>query len=211
MTNKSKNFEAGSPGYDIEIVGRNVQVTEAMKTYAREKLSKIEKLHNHILQVHVTMDIEHLLHKVVIIAKLDHFKVKAHGESTDMYASVDMAVDRLQKQLYRWKDRIQDHSRKGLSGVDLEVFLLEKAYSNEIDEYNLEIEAANAKQEAKSHQLARVVGKKKISLKELNTDEAVVKMELSHDPFLVYRSEEDHKLKVMYRRKDGNYGIIQPE
>lgn len=211
MTNKSKNFEAGSSGYEIEIVGRNVLVTEAMKSYAREKLSKIDKLHNHVLHIHVTMDIEHLLHRVVIVAKLDHFKVKAHGDSNDMYASIDMAVDRFQKQLYRWKDRIQDHSQKGLSGVDLEVFLLEKAYSNELDGYNLEIEEANNKRDAKNRQLAHVVGKKKISLKELNMDEAVVKMELSNDPFLVYRSEEDHKLKVMYRRKDGNYGIIQPE
>jgi predicted nucleic acid-binding Zn-ribbon protein len=70
-----------------------------------------------------------------------------------------MAADRLQKQLHKWKERIQDHSQKGLSGVDLEVFLLEKAYSNELEAYNQEIEAANAKRDAKSHRLAHVVGK----------------------------------------------------
>lgn len=197
--------------YNITIVGKSVLVTDAMKAHAQEKLSKIEKFHNHIMHIHVKMDIEHLTHKVVIIAKFDHFKVKAEAESNDMYVSIDLAVDRLQRQLRRWKEQIQDHSQKKLSAIDLDVLFLKKPYYRELEEFNAEIEEENAKKAKSELELPHMTGRKKIPLKELTTDEAIMKLELSKDHFLLYRSEEDRKLKVMYRREDGNYGIIQPE
>jgi putative sigma-54 modulation protein len=193
--------------YEIDIVGRHVQVTEAMKQHAREKLLKMERFHDHIMYIHVTMDIEHLNHVVTCIVKFDHFKIKAQGSSTDMYVSIDLAVDRLQKQMRRWKSRIQDHRNRQAVIVQAPVSLVERPYSD-IDEYNAEIELQNREHEA-SH--PKVIGQKTRALKTLTMQEAMMKMELSKDAFLVYRSEEDRKLKVMYVRKDGNYGIIQPE
>lgn len=200
-----------NPEYNISIVGRSVLVTDAMKLHAQEKLSKIEKFHNHIMNIQVKMDIEHLTHKVVIIAKFDHFKVKAEAESNDMYASIDLAVDRLERQLSRWKEQIQDHSQKKLSSIDLDVLFLNKPYYRELEAINIEIEEENAKQAKKKLEPPHMTGKKTIPLKELKIDEAMMKLELSKDHFLLYRSEEDRKLKVMYRRNDGNYGIIQSE
>lgn len=210
MTNKEKFTDANSD-YNVHIIGRSVLVTEAMKLHAQEKLSKIDRLHNHVMDIHVTMDIEHLQHKVVIIAKFDHFKVKAEANSTDMYASIDLAVDRLQKQLKRWKERIKEHHDKKLSSIDLDVLFFKNPYYSELEEFNAEIEEENTKQAQKLLHQPQVLGRKTIPLKELKVDEAIMKLELSKDSFLLYRSEEDRKLKVMYRRKDGNYGIIQPE
>lgn len=200
-----------NPEYNINIVGRNVLVTDAMKLHAQDKLSKIERFHNHIMNIQVKMDIEHLIHKVVIIAKFDHFKVKAEAESGDMYVSIDLAIERLQRQLSRWKEQIQDHSQKKLSSIDLDVVFFQKPYIREIEEFNAEIEAENARKEKSKFEIPHITGRKKIPLKELRTDEAIMKLELSKDSFLLYRSEEDRKLKVMYRRDDGNYGIIQSE
>ncbi|MES2198570.1 MAG: ribosome-associated translation inhibitor RaiA [Chlamydiota bacterium] len=200
-----------NPEYNITIMGKSVLVTDAMKTHAQEKLSKIEKFHNHIMNIQVKMDIEHLTHKVVIIAKFDHFKVKAEASSADMYASIDLAVERLQRQLSRWKEQIQDHSQKKLSSIDLDVLFLKKPYYREIEEFNEEIEEENAKKAKSNLELPHMTKKKTIPLKELKADEAIMKLELSKDHFLLYRSEEDRKLKVMYRREDGNYGIIQSE
>jgi putative sigma-54 modulation protein len=193
----------------IQVLGRNVLVTPAMKQHAMEKLAKIGRFQNHILDIHVTMDIENLDHKVVLVAKFDHFKIKSEGHSSDMYASIDLAIGRMQNQLRKWKDQIQDHTKKKRSMVDIEVELLEKPYSD-VEEYNAEIAEANAKRSSE-FTVGKVTGKKSMKLKELNTREAIVKMELSNDDFLVYRSEEDKKLRVIYRRKDENYGIIQPE
>ena len=193
----------------IQVLGRNVLVTPAMKQHAMDKLAKIERFQDHIMDIQVTMDIEHLDHKVVLIAKFDHFKIKAEGHSDDMYASIDLAINRLQKQLRRWKDQIQDHTRKKRSIVDVEVDILEKP-SSDVAVFNAEIAEANSKREP-IFKIGKVTGKKTMKIKELTTQEAIVKMELSNDDFLVYRSEEDRKLRVIYKRKDHNYGIIQTE
>ena len=210
MVDKKKFAEEEALGYNISIIGRNVQVTEAMKQYAWDKLSKIERFHNHIMDVHVTMDIQKMEHFVTIIVKFDHFKVKSHAITTDMYVSIDQAIDKLQRQFSRWKDKIQDHSKKKLSIVDMKVNVLERPY-NEVAEFNSDIEIDIKAKRAKEMQPGKVLGQESLPLKHLTTDEAIMKMELSGDHFLVYRCEIDRKIKIIYRRNDGNYGIIQPD
>jgi putative sigma-54 modulation protein len=207
MVDISKFAEEEALGPRLEIVGRNVLVTEAMKNYAVEKLSKITRLHAHILDIHMTLDIQKLEHSVVIILRFEHFHIKVQASSTDMYASIDKAIDRLQKQLRRWKERIQDHHKKDVSSVDLTVNVVRRPY-DEIEEYDREIEA---QAEEEIFLPARVIAKKMIALKTLTTEEALMKLDLSGDNFLIFRGEEDQRLKVMYRRKDNNYGIIAVE
>src|SRR5438477_347638 len=119
--NKDKFPDKDSLNDKVQIVGRHVQVTDAMKQYALEKLSKIERFHSHIMDVHIVMDIVHLEHMVTVIVHFNHFKVKAHASSNDMYASIDLAMERLQSQFRRWKERILAYSHKKVPVVDLEV------------------------------------------------------------------------------------------
>lgn len=209
MVAKEKFMEEDQD-YRITIVGRNVYVTEAMKNYAMEKISKIDRFHNHVFDVHVTMDIQRIEHSVVIILKFNHFKIKVSASSTDMYVSIDKAVDKLQAQLRRWKGRIQDHHKKGVAAVDMQVNVLRRPY-NDIDEINAAIEDVNLQKEIEEYRPPKIVGADTRPLKQLTADEAVMKMELSGDHFMLFRGEEDQKLKVIYRRADGNYGIILPE
>lgn len=209
MAHKIKNGPQEEE-YRIEILGRNVFVTDAMKAYAVEKLGKIDRLHTHIMDIHVTMDIQHLDHSVVIVLKNTHFKIKVEAESTDMYASIDKAVDKLQAQLRRWKDKIQDHHRKKINMKDLQVSILERSYDS-LSEINEEIESANKRAALEAYKPHKVIGTDTRVLKMLNLDEAVMKMELSGDPFLLFKGEEDKKLKVLYRRSDGHFGLIIPE
>lgn len=210
MVDKAKFAAEEALGYRIVVVGRQVQVTEAMKNYAIEKLSKIDKFHNHIMDIHVTMDIQKLEHVVTIVLMLSHIKVKVQAVSNDMYVSIDRAVDRLQTQLRRWKSRIQDHHKKALSAVDMQVNVVALPGS-EIEEFNADIEAEAKLAEALALQPPQVIGTETLPLKLLTVNEAVMKIELSGDHFLLFRDEEDRKLKVIYRRSDGNYGIIKPE
>ncbi len=208
MVNKDKSFEEN--GYNIQIHGRHIEVTEAMKQYALTKLSKLERLHTHIMDIHVTMDIQKIEHSIAIVVSLSHVKIKAHATSTDMYASIDQAVERLQKQLRRWKEKIQEHHSKKLSSIDVKVNVIQRP-QDELEEFNAEIESKKAQDEAERLVPGHIIGEKMIPLKNLAVDEAIMKMELSNDHFLVYRSEEDRKIKVIYRRNDGNYGIIHAE
>lgn len=213
MATKPKFSEEDTQGYRIEVIGRHLQVTEPMKAYAIEKISKIDRFHNHVIDVHVAMDIQKLDQIVLILVTFDHFKIKVSASSPDMYASIDKAVDKLRTQLRRWKDRIHDHRKKAPKVFDMQVNVLERPYSegDEIKEINAAIDAANLKTELEEYRPAKIIGTDTRPLKHLTTDEAVMKMELSGDAFLLFRCEEDQKLKVIYRRKDGNYGIILTE
>lgn len=209
MVDKKKFAEEKEAGYRIDIVGRNVQVTEPMKQYAWDKLSKIERFHNPIMYVHITLDIQKLEHICALLLKIDHIKIKAQASSSDMYVSIDKAVDRLQNLMRRYKDRIQDHHRKALSFVDMQVNVLQKPL-DELAEINADIESGTKQIDA-AFSPPHLIGSETRPLKTLTVNEALMKMELSGDNFLIYRSEEDYKLKVLYRRADGNYGLIQPE
>lgn len=210
MSQKAKFNEEDSLGYRVDVIGRNVQITEPIRAYIWDKLSKIERFHTHILHLTFTLDIQKLEHLCTILLKIDHTQVKCQADSTDMYVSIDRAIDRLQTLLSRYKSRIQDHHKKKLSIIDMQVNVLHRPF-NEVEEINADIEEASVQAQLNAYLPARIIGTETRPLKMVTLDEAVMKMDLSGDQFLIFRSEEDQKLKVLYRRKDGNYGLIQPE
>lgn len=213
MSRKSKALEFINDVYDIQVTGRHVLVTESMKDYAIEKISKIDRFSHRIIEVNVTMDIQKLDHRVDIVMKVDHIKIKSSASSTDMYASVDMAVDKLIEQFRKYKDRIQDHQARTVKSVDLNVNVLRgfRLIDEEVQTVNEDIEEENQKRLIESYQPHPPISKETRSLKTLRMDEALMKLDLSGDSFLIYRSEEDHKLKVIYRRKDNDFGVIEIE
>jgi len=199
-------------GYNIQVTGRHVQVTEPMKAYAVDKLSKLERIGNRIIDIHVTMDIQKLTHKVDIVMKYGHTLITSHASSTDMYATIDIAVDKLQKQLRRYKTKLTDHHAKEYPVVEMPVTV----YATELEqidevEANAEIEKAIEQSLEEKFFPHKVVSTETQPLKILTDDEAVMKMELSGASCIVYREEASRKIKVIYRRQDGNYGIVQPE
>lgn len=206
MTDKNKFSEEESQGYKVSILGRNVAVTDGMKTHAINKLAKLERFHAHILDIHVTLDIQKIEHICTIVLIWSHFKIKVHASSTDMYASIDEAVARLQNKVRRWKKKMQDHHNKGVQAIDLRVNVLQRPY-DELEEYNAEIEQSIKMQDA--WRPPAVLGEETMRLKTLVLDEAVMKIDLSGDAFLMFKDEADRKLKLIYRREDGNYGLIE--
>ncbi len=208
MADLEKFAEEDAEGYAVVVIGRNVLVSEAMKNYAWDKLDKIERFHDHVMHVTVTLDIERTEQICSILLKIDHLEVMVKASTTDMYASIDEAIKRLQTKLRRFKNRIQDHHRKKLSVVDMKVNVFQRPY-DETGEYNAEIEAENKKRAGLIP--PKIIGTDTLPLKMLTPDEAIMKMELSEHPFLIYKDEVDQKIKVLYRRTDGNYGLVQPE
>lgn len=198
-------------GYNIIVQGRHVQVTDSMKEYAIEKISKVEKFSDRIIDVLVTMDIQKLDHRVDIVIKVNHWTIKSSAVTTQMYASIDQAVHKLEKQLRRYKKKIQNHQARGLNVVDMRVNVMRRPEPDDVELVNEEIEAENRRKEVQEFQPHEVVATETRPLKILTMDEAIAKMELSGDGFLLYRCEEDQKLKVIYRRSDENYGVIEAE
>ncbi len=209
MSRKAVAEKFSDEVYDITVSGRHVQVTEGMEKYAIDKISKIERHFNRVIDVVVEMDIQKLVHKVDIVMKVDSIVIRSSASTDNMYASIDKAVDKLKAQLRRYKQRIQDHHSKKNNSVDVKVQIV--APELEIDVVNDEILSENAAQLIENYTPHQIVSEESRPLKTLNRKDAIMKIELSGDPFLVFRSEEDRKLKVIYRRKDNNFGIIEPE
>lgn len=195
-------------GYAIEIQGRHVQITEPIRDYIFTKLEKIERFSPNLIDVIITLEVQKLDHRVDILLRFDHFKVKVHAVTENMYASIDKAMDRLQSQVRKYKDRIHAHQVKSVSAEEVTVNIYGTRKS-ELDRINHEIDIENEVREAERYRLHEIVKKEKQVLKTLSTQEAIMKMELSGDHFLAYRSEEDHKFKVIYLRDDGDFGIIE--
>jgi ribosome hibernation promoting factor len=199
-------------GYDIKVIGRHVQVTDAMKNYAIEKVSKIERFQNRILEVIITLDVQKLLHIVDIVVKVNHTKIKSHYTGDNMYASIDLAVDKLQRQLSRYKSRIQDHHATSRQVVDMRVNVFKAPDEVNLADVNDQIEEENQRKMVENFRPHEVVSRETLPLKTLNLDEAIWQLELSGDPFMIFKSEETQKIKVIYRREeDGNFGVVEPE
>lgn len=194
-------------GVRASFLGRNVVITDHIKDYVMEKLSKIERFHPRILDLHVTLEVQKLMHTVSLLLKLDHVRIKVAATTSDMYASIDRAVRRLQEKVWRWKDQIQAHQQQSRSVVDLEENVLRRPFSLlENTDLSIEEEATRSREEV--YQFPQVVGSEVRSMKDLTVEEAVMKMELSEDEFMPFRALEDRKVNIIYRRPDGNYGLI---
>ncbi len=199
-------------GYTIMVTGRHVHVTDAMKTYAEEKLSKLDRFGDRIIDIAVTMDIQKLEHRVDIILKYGHTLIKGHAATTDMYASIDQAVDKLQTQLRKYKTRLKDHHAKAHPMVEMPVTIYSPAFEGDAldeQEANKNIELQNEKDEQGPLHPHKIVRTEPQQMKILTDDEAIMKMELSGRHAMVYRHEESRKLKVIYRQDDGNYCVIE--
>jgi putative sigma-54 modulation protein len=210
MSRKSKAAEFVQDIYNISVTGRNVLVTDAMKDYAIEKISKIERFSPRIIDVVVTMDVQKLEHRVDILIKVGQIKIKSQASSDNMYASLDKAVHKIESQLRRYKQKIQDHQSKPWEFINMKVNVVRPpSPETELMEINDDIESENLKEIDERYRPLEIVKEETIPVKLLTWDEAVMKMDLSGDKFLIFKNEADLKLNVIYKREDGNYGIIE--
>lgn len=207
MSRKSKAAEFLQDEYDITITGRNVLVTDAMKDYALEKIAKIERFSNRIIDANVIMDIQKLEHRVEIILKVNNIKIFSQACTDNMYASIDKAVDRIEAQIRRYKKRIQEHQAKKQTEVEMEVSILRPV--DELNEVNTDIEEENKRQLFDKYRPHHIVKREKQVMKTLTDAEALMKIDLAAEDFMIYRSEEDRKIKVIYRRPDSDFGVIE--
>lgn len=203
--NKSKKFEG--EGYVLSISSKNIAMSSPIENYILKKITKVDRIANHILDIEVMIELQKLTHIVSIRMKFLHFKVKVQAMTEDMYASIDKAFDRLYKLINKYKTKLYEHRVKELSPMAVSVL----QPISEIDDINDQIEEENLKEEEKLYDFHEVVTEKTIPLRMLNKEEAAMRFELSGDNFLIYRSEEDQRLKVMYRRKDDKIGLIKIE
>lgn len=195
--------------FNVEIHGKSIEITDAIRSYVLEKVHKCERLVNMMINLNVRLEVNKLQHTCDLLIHFSHFRIKASASVDDLYAAIDKAFDRLYSMVRKWKTRIQDHHAKGLSATEVEIQILEQLQEQELADEE-EIVDANNDNLPVDFEMPKVARKKTRPLKILTVDEALMKIDLSGDNFLLFRSEEDQGLKVIYRRRDGSYGIMAP-
>lgn len=212
MNRKTKIAEFLETGYNIHVTGRHLHVTDAMKDYAIEKVSKIERFSPRIIDVNIIMDIQKLEHRAEIILKVGNIKIRGQAVSEDMYISIDRATTKVEAQLRKYKTKLEDHHQASQhKDIEMNVNIFGVPKEEELAEINSEIEAQNARDLIAHYRVPQMVSRETMPLKILNTEDAVMMLELSGNIFLPYRSAEDKTLKVIYQRNDGTFGIIELE
>lgn len=183
----------GSKGnkFNISVTGRHLDVTESMKQHAREKLEKIKKYFPRVIDIHVVMDIQKFNHKVEVILQANHINIQAKEVTKDMYISIDKVVAKLDRQLKKYKNKIQEHRHREAKTTLLPLDII--SFKKKSDDFE-----------------PKVVTSEKFSAKPMFLDEAMVQVKLSRDNFLVFTNAENEKINVIYKRKDGNFGLIEP-
>lgn len=194
-------------GYTISVIGKHFQITDAIRNYVLEKLSKVDRIVDHIIDVNVALDTQKLEHSCSIFMNFIHFHIKVSASTENLYSAIDKATDKLIRLVRKYKTKLQSHRAKHVSTVDIHVNVIQ-ALKDDVKIINDEIEAQTAIEEENRYKLHEVVAKEKMALKTLTQEEAIMKMEISDDPFLIFLSEEDKKLKLIYRREDRNYGLV---
>ncbi|NGX34139.1 MAG: Ribosome-associated factor Y [Candidatus Anoxychlamydiales bacterium] len=206
MVDKSK-FEA--EGYNLEITGKNLLITDPMQAYVLEKISKLERFTNNILEIVVTLEVQKLAHTAAIVIKFLHYKIRVHSTTVDLYAAIDGAFNKLYKLIRKYKGKLQSHRNKNLTSIDMRVHVL--GGGDELEDINDEIEQETLNQELEKYKIPKIVAKDTMPIKMLTQEEAVMKLELAGEHFLIYKGEEDQKIKVIYKRDDDNLGIVEVE
>lgn len=188
MQAKPKHIRGGV--MQIAFRGRQVPVTDALKQYAEKRLAKLERFIGEIKQVYVTFSIERDRHRVEVTIPLDGLILRGEEETPDMYSSVDLVVEKLERQVERYRTRFIKRA-KGRAPE-----LLSTAQEGELGS------------EDEMSQVARV---KRFPMKPMSVEEAIMQMNLVGHNFFVFVNADTEQVNVVYRRRQGNYGLIEPE
>jgi putative sigma-54 modulation protein len=170
------------------ISGKNIEVTEGLKTAVYEKIGKLERYFTPDTEIHVTMSVEKERQKIEVTIPMKGSMVRAEQTSTDMYVSIDLVEEIIERQLRKYKNKLIEQKQ---ATINLNQEFIDDTYE---EENNIKIYRT-----------------KKFAIKPMDPEEACVQMELLGHNFFVYRNAETDEVNVVYKRKGNTYGLIEPE
>ncbi|MCL4476366.1 MAG: ribosome-associated translation inhibitor RaiA [Nitrospirae bacterium] len=171
---------------NIIVNGRHLEVTPALKNYAEEKLKKFDRYLSHITEAVVTLTVEKYRHKAEVLLKANGLLIQAEGVTGEIYSSIDEVVEKLEKQVKKYKEKMVSH-RKGEGKA-----------------------AASPASENTEPEQGKIIKRKRFDMKPMSPDEAAMQMELLDKDFFVFSNQGTGEINVIYRRDDGNFGLIEP-
>lgn len=169
------------------IRGSKLEVTEAIKNYIEEKLGRLNKYFKDAedITANVLIKTQGINDRIDVTIPIKRMILRSEEVDKDLYAAIDKVTDKLERQIRKNKDRINKKNNKTLIG-DFETTLEDEFYEEE-----------------------KIVKRKKVELKPIDEEEAILEMELLGHTFFVYKDVDTDNICVLYKRRNGNYGIIE--
>lgn len=172
----------------FKITGKNIEVTDGLKQAIEEKIGKLDKYFSTEITANVTLSVEKDRQKIEVTIPVKGSIIRAEEVSNDMYVSIDLVEEIIERQLRRYKTRIVNSKQ---AGADFSAQYIEKEYDDEPE--------------------IKIVRSKKFGIKPMDPEEACIQMELLGHSFYVFSNSETDEVNVVYKRKNGTYGLIEPE
>lgn len=181
---------------NYNIRGENIEVTQPIREYVEKKIGKLNRYFDNppSSDVHVNLSVYNEEQQIEVTIPMTDLLLRAEEEHTDLYAAIDLVVDKLERQIRKYKTKINRKFRQ--KGGAKYVFA------------ELEQEAQEAQQEAENE--IDIVKTKRFNLKPMDSEEAILQMDMLGHTFFVFTNADTNVTNVVYKRKDGKYGLIEP-
>lgn len=182
----------------VKVTGRHLQITAAINDYVTRKIESLHLDYPKIIEAHVVLEVEKYRHSAdVVLVCSNHITIEACEETDDMYAAIDAVVDKVARQMRKYKTRLMKKHRPRTDIV------------HHLEEQVLDSEPVDlTDEEAGAHH--PVVRTERYPVKPMFVDEAVLQLEMSHRQFIVFMNPRSSRMNVLYRRKGGDFGLIEP-
>ena len=170
------------------ITGRNIVVTEGLRAAVEEKIGKLERYFKPTTEVNVTLSVEKDRQKIEVTIPVKGNIIRSEQVSNDMYVSIDLVEEVIERQLKKYKNKIVDSKQ---TPADFTTTFMEEEYEDPEE--------------------IKIVRTKRFAIKPMDVEEACIQMELLGHTFFVFRNAETDEVNVVYKRKGNTYGLIEPE
>lgn len=178
---------------NIIVTGRHLEITPALRSYAEEKIKKVGKYFYNVTEAIITLTVEKYRHKAEVQLRANGVLIQAEEITGEMYSSIDRVMDKIERQVKKFKEKLTSHKGRG------EEETTSVSEGSPISESAEEIKG-----------LPRIIRRKRLAMKPMSPEEAVMQMELLDKDFFIFENHSTGDLNVIYRRKDGNIGLIEP-
>lgn len=172
------------------ISGKNIDVTEGLKTAVYEKIGKLERYFTPETEIHVTLSVEKERQKIEVTIPMKGNIIRAEQVSTDMYVSIDLVEEVIERQLRKYKNKLIQQKQASIN--------FNQAFVDDIDD-GYEGEEIN------------IIRTKRFAIKPMDAEEACIQMDLLGHNFFVFRNADTEEVNVVYKRKGNTFGLIEPE
>ncbi|HCS73483.1 MAG TPA: ribosome-associated translation inhibitor RaiA [Clostridiales bacterium] len=176
----------------ITISGKNIDITQALRNQVNKKVGKLERYFRPGTEAQVTLSTERNKYIVEVTIPFNGVLIRAEESTESMYASIDMVLDKLERQIHKYRTKLERNFRTG-AFADEKMEFSQAATKGDLDDYELQI-----------------VRTKRFAVKPMSIEEALMQMDLLGHSFFVFSNSDTDEVNVVYKRHDGKYGLIEP-